>query len=319
MDYNEFASDLPLNGRVSFSSAEESEEVMQSNGVNQQLRQLSKGVFRADFASLETNQATLVADRFNQACLGYLEPPPDMVFLAVFSSAGGQFLVSGENVANDTLVVLPDGCGVDLAFPKLAGSEGFTLPKSRYIELMQVLCPSCAQSEGMNILEGDTRQLHSIRNALNRTMAGAGADDEEIANLVANMIVWAGYSSSDVRPEILYSKLSKSHIAKQVQAHIEEHFHESIFIEDLCRATGKEVRTLQRCFRQYFDVTITGYLKMVRLDAAHRALSSAHPEEETIASIALQNGFTHFGRFSVEYKNHFGVSARETLATSQSR
>lgn len=48
MDYNEFTSDLPLNGRISFSSTEENEEVMQHYGINQQVRQLGKGGFRAD-------------------------------------------------------------------------------------------------------------------------------------------------------------------------------------------------------------------------------------------------------------------------------
>jgi hypothetical protein len=33
MDYTEFVSGLPLNGRISFSSAEENEEVMQRNGA----------------------------------------------------------------------------------------------------------------------------------------------------------------------------------------------------------------------------------------------------------------------------------------------
>jgi transcriptional regulator GlxA family with amidase domain len=52
---------------------------------------------------------------------------------------------------------------------------------------------------------------------------------------------------------------------------------------------------------------------MVRLNAVHRALSSAHLDEQTVSSIAINNGFTHFGRFSVAYKQHFGESARETL------
>ena len=313
MDYAEFAADLPMNGVISFSSAEENEEVMQRHGINQHVRQLSKGSFRADCAMLETEQAMLTADRFNQACSVYLEPPPGTVALMVFRSAGGQFLASGGNVANDKLVVLPDGYGIDLVSPKLAGSEGIVLPKSKYAELTQVLCPSCAQPEGVAISKGDTQQLHRMRDAVNQIMVGVGTSDEDMANLLAQIIIWAGYSSGAVRPEVIGRKQAKIDIAKQVQAYLEEHYHTNVRIEDLCRATGKEVRTLQTYFRQYFDVTITNYLKMIRLNAAHRALSCAKPDEASVTSIALQNGFTHNGRFSVEYKKHFGESASKTL------
>ena len=314
MDYTEFAADLPMNGVISFSSAEENEEVMQRYGINQHVRQLGKGSFRADCAMLETDQAMLTADRFNQACSVYIEPPPGTVALLVFRTAGEQFLASGENVANDKLVVLPDGHGVDLVSPNLAGTDAVVLPKSKYAELTQVLCPSFAQPEGTAIRKGDTQQLHRMRDTVSQIMVDVvGPSDEKIANLVAQMIIWAGYSSGAVRPEIICRKQAKIDIAKQVQAYIEEHYHTNVRIEDMCRATGKEVRTLQRCFRQYFDMTITDYLKVARLNSAFRVLSSAQPDEASVTSIALQNGFTHIGRFSVEYKKHFGESAKETL------
>ncbi len=320
MDYAEFSADLPRNRVISFSSAEENEEVMQRNGINQHVRQLGKGSFRADCAMLETNQAMLTADRFNQACSVYLESPPDTVALLVFRSAGEQFMASGENVANDKLVVLPDRHGVDLVTPNLAGSEAVVLSKSKYAELTQVLCPSCAQPKGVSIRKGDTQQLHRMRDAINQIMVGVvEPSDEKIANLVAQMIIWAGYSSGSERPEVICRKQAKIDIAKQVQVYLEENYHEIVRIEDLCRATEKEVRTLQRCFRQYFDITITDHLKMIRLNAAHRALSSAQPDEVSVTSIALQNGFTHIGRFSVEYKQHFGESASESLLKRNSR
>ena len=50
MNYEEFASDLPLHRTTVFTSAEENQEVMQRLGVNQEVRQLGKGKFRADLA-----------------------------------------------------------------------------------------------------------------------------------------------------------------------------------------------------------------------------------------------------------------------------
>jgi transcriptional regulator GlxA family with amidase domain len=103
------------------------------------------------------------------------------------------------------------------------------------------------------------------------------------------------------------------HLAKMVQAYIEEHYRESIHSEALCRLTGVSFRTVQRCFRNYFDQTATDYLKTVRLDAARRSLIAAHPSNTTVAKVALSYGFTHLGRFSVHYRERYGESPRETL------
>ena len=35
---------------------------------------------------------------------------------------------------------------------------------------------------------------------------------------------------------------------------------------------------------------------------------------DSVTRIALDNGFSHLGRFSVDYRDHFGESPRETLA-----
>jgi AraC-like DNA-binding protein len=316
MNYHELASDLPLSGRISFSSPEENEEVMQRYGINQQVRQLGKGGFRAECAMLDTRHAILTADRFDQACSVYLEPPPGMVVFLMFRSAGRQVLASGETVANENLVVLPDGSGTDVVSPELAGSDAVILPVSRYSELMEVLCPRCERSNELAVFNGDTQQLHVIRDGLLNAMQGPGFDenDEIIPNMVAQMISWIGQSYPGSRPEHIHRKQSRIHIAKQVQAYIEEYYRETVVIEDLCRVTRKEARTLQRCFKQYFGITITDYLKMARLNAAHRALASAHPKEKNVALIATQNGFNHIGRFSVEYRRHFGESPSETLS-----
>jgi transcriptional regulator GlxA family with amidase domain len=105
----------------------------------------------------------------------------------------------------------------------------------------------------------------------------------------------------------------------RVQELLEEGCREAVHLEDLCRATGVGVRTLQRSFREYFDLTITEYLKAVRLDAAHRELSTAHPAVESVAAIASRHGITHLGRFSVKYRERFGESPRETLARRPTR
>ena len=56
------------------------------------------------------------------------------------------------------------------------------------------------------------------------------------------------------------------------------------------------------------------YIKARRLNAARRALAAAGPKRFSVTRIAMENGFTHLGRFSVDYRRHFGASPKQTLA-----
>ena len=319
MTYAEFASDLPLRRTIVFTSAEEHEEAMRRLGVNQQIRQLGKGRFRSDLAVRSTEQADLFADRFSRAASMFLEPPAGAVGLLVFRSAGGQFLARGEHVANDRLVVLPTGSGADLVTPDLAGSEAMVVSEARFVEMTEVLCPTpkSVRPDGMAVIQGDTARLHALRNAVLALIAHPEWDPrhEYTSNLLAETIAWMGHSSSQWRPERLLVNGARTPVAKRAQEFIEAHYREAVRIEDLCRVTGVGVRTLQRCFREYFGLTISEYLKALRLDAARRDLAATLPAQDSVTTVALRHGCAHLGRFSLEFRERFGESPRETLAT----
>ena len=165
--------------------------------------------------------------------------------------------------------------------------------------------------------EGNKVQMHALRQAVINLVNHPEVDvnDEKLSNLLAATIAWITDSSNQLQQaEVLHVNQTRIRIARLVQEYIEEHYHETIRMEDLCRVTSVGLRTLQRYFREYFGLTISAYLKTVRLNAAHRQLAVAHPSEQTVADIAIQNGFTHLGRFSVEFHERFGRTPRETLA-----
>ena len=114
-------------------------------------------------------------------------------------------------------------------------------------------------------------------------------------------------------PQVLPFDGARRDVAKVARAFIEEHFRETVPMGDLCRATGVGVRTVQRCFTKRFGVSVTSYLKAVRLDTAHRDLIAAHPSRDSVTTIALRNGCSHLGRFSSEYRERFGQLPSETL------
>ena len=125
--------------------------------------------------------------------------------------------------------------------------------------------------------------------------------------------------SQEWTPQALPGDGTPIRVATRTKAFIDGHFRERLRMEDLCRATGVGVRTVQRSFRQRFGVTVTSYLKDVRLAAAYRDLLAARPSQDSVTTIALQNGWNHLGRFSVEFRQRFGQLPRETLRANGRR
>jgi transcriptional regulator GlxA family with amidase domain len=57
------------------------------------------------------------------------------------------------------------------------------------------------------------------------------------------------------------------------------------------------------------------YLRNARLDKVRETLRRTE-HETSVTEIAMQWGFTHMGRFSVEYRRRFGECPSQTLSRS---
>ena len=315
MTYDEFAANLPCERTMEFISPEELEEVFHQAGVDQPTRQLERGDFRARLAMSSSKYADLFSDRYSTAISLQLKLPPDTVGFMFPRSASGHFVANGEDVGNDKLLVFAGGREVDISGPALVGSESIGIPETRFIELTEILCPTADRPEVTTILDGDPAQLHTLRKAVTDLVAGAESDihDEDLVDVVAETIVWAGDSCCQREQDYLTVCAARTRMARLVRDYLEDHYSEAVHFVDLCRITSVGLRTVQRSFREHFDMTVSEYLKTVRLDSARRQLAAAHQEETTVTNIAMDNGCRHLGRFSVQYRERFGQSPKQTL------
>jgi AraC-like DNA-binding protein len=323
MTYSEFAADLSVRRTISFSSVEENEETMRRLGVNQQIRQLGKGPFRADLAVESTEHAEFYSDRFSTAFTMALEPPAGSVGVLFLRSARDHVLVCGEKVADDKLVVVMPGSSLDIVGPDLTGSEAITVPQARFEKLTEVLCPGprSVRPHGTTVLPGDTTRLHALRRGVLDLVVHPQGDPrrERCDSLVSEAIAWLGDFAPHSSPERVVVNGARRRVAKRAQEFLEERYWDSVHMEELCRAAGVGVRTLQRCFREYFDLTISDYLRVLRLNAARRELAAVEPGQVSVTTVATRHGFAHLGRFSLEFRDRFGESPRETLARGPGR
>jgi AraC-like DNA-binding protein len=91
-----------------------------------------------------------------------------------------------------------------------------------------------------------------------------------------------------------------------------------IRVADIAEASGIAGRTLFKHFQDYHGISPMRYLRNARFEKAREALIRAQPEE-SVTEIAMSWGFTHMGRFSVEYRKRFGESPSESLKRNRWR
>jgi AraC family transcriptional regulator, ethanolamine operon transcriptional activator len=84
-------------------------------------------------------------------------------------------------------------------------------------------------------------------------------------------------------------------------------------IPQLCEAARVDQRSLEYAFRETFDLTPLGFLRLSRLHSARCRLLAADPADMAVRDIAYQEGFYHLGRFASTYRSTFGEYPSATL------
>jgi AraC family ethanolamine operon transcriptional activator len=87
---------------------------------------------------------------------------------------------------------------------------------------------------------------------------------------------------------------------------------------EVCRQVGASPRKLGYCFQEVLGMSALEYMKALRLNTVRRELRQATGSNTSIYDVATRHGFWHFGRFSVEYRQHFGERPSDTLRQAKS-
>jgi transcriptional regulator GlxA family with amidase domain len=99
---------------------------------------------------------------------------------------------------------------------------------------------------------------------------------------------------------------------KRAVDYMEAHLDSAVTLAAIVEASGVAGRTLLKHFRDTKGVSPMRYLCNARFEKVRESLARAQPGE-SVTTIAMSWGFSHLGRFSVEYRRRFGESPSETL------
>jgi len=93
---------------------------------------------------------------------------------------------------------------------------------------------------------------------------------------------------------------------------------EPLYLSDICAAIGVSARTMEYCCREYYGMGPNRYLRLRRMNQAHRALIEANADKISVTDVAMRFGFWELGRFASAYRILFAETPSATLRRSRS-
>jgi AraC family transcriptional regulator, ethanolamine operon transcriptional activator len=101
------------------------------------------------------------------------------------------------------------------------------------------------------------------------------------------------------------------------ERYMRDHVDAPLSLLDLSQIAGMRSRSLINAFEAVTGLSPMEYLKRLRLNGVHRALSEGGRSRLRIIDVATAWGFWHMGHFAADYRTMFGEAPSETLQASQ--
>jgi len=302
-------------GLVECFSVEEMEHLHRAVlGWNVEYRQLRQGPISYRQRFVNPDSLSISSNRLSNRLHGHCEPPTGFEAFFLPDLQEGSLAVSGKSIDDGDVVVFSRGSEIEFVSQERVRNRAIVLPQANLLAAARSLAPSFrVAARTAAIAHGDRNTLATLKRRIDDLIRKETVDCEAASDLLAETILWIANASGTTGADRLANGAAAA-IAGRARDFIENHFREKILMLDLCKHTGVGLRTLQRCFAAYFQVTPTQYIKARRLDAARRDLVAGNPHADSVSKIADRNGLEHFGRFSVDYRAQFGESPRDALA-----
>lgn len=286
------------------------------DGVELYNRQLGRGQFTGELFRASIGSAVLDSGNYNHvptSCEGTLG---NRVFFGLELTPTGCIQLNGEQLRETTVGVyrenkeffcrLGEQCCSWLTFQVTKEDlvkNGCTLPHDHF-SLIRI-----NHRFKRHLVNELTRLLTVMRNTESPT--SSSLDLKMVKDHLISLFSLT-LDSSDNQDKLNNAECLR--IARRVTEYMEAHQDERITMMQLSRLSGKSERTLRRIFHKIYGVNPRAFLTIHRLNGVKRKLLRSAPRQTTVESIALKYGFLHLGRFSAEYKKHFGEYPSETLA-----
>ena len=232
-------------------------------------------------------------------------------------------IVWGEQLGdNNTILVYRNGTELEIVSLPFSRAIDLSIPEDTLNQQCQTLgYPEIDAIIGDNkMLTCTPKDMHTLRSALYRVCLALSDDPSligtigmqqeielELPQLLLSALCSAKAQPSRSTPE------RKQRALKKAVDYIKTFSNSPITLNELCQETQVSARTLQSAFLDHFGMSPKAYLRVQRLNAAHKELFTASPVGTKVADVACRRGFWHMGQFAADYKRLFRELPSETL------
>lgn len=304
--------------RRRFRSLEAYQAISLQNVNCTEILQLSRGKFDFSMQRVDLGDLVLEWNQLNVACRIRETFVPDGLLIGIPLDRGSVTL-EGSRIDSDSVLVWRSGQELEYAFAP--GTRGLYLLLSGVLlarmEIPQSFSPVRTLQkpnlqEVIDVCRAATLLLQSHDasgdDALQHAATVVGARERILSALIPALATWNAHGKEP-------NKAVHSHywpLIKQAEA-LMWAGQPPASSDSMAELLGVSRRTLFHAFRTSLGMGPYQFDRLIRLHQLRRALIHAFPESSQVTVLAVDHGFSHLGRLSVDYRNLFGESPRTTL------
>lgn len=245
-----------------------------------------------------------------------------LVFEFLIFSDTGTLVSHGYKISVNTLYGFDSSRGIDLVLPAKTVMASLSVERRLVQDCLEIMeradlderffATNYVQSpDRFSPVQQYLRELYKLVKQrspfLNQPQIHKLLLDDYLPLLISSIPLANKTSTIDSHP------LSRSRFVAEAEAYMMANLGKPLTLKDLCHALNASKSPMSQGFQEVFGISPMAYLKILRLNAIHKALKAADPQKVKIIDIAHRFGFWHAGRLSTEYKKMFGESPSETL------
>ncbi|MEB0045192.1 MULTISPECIES: helix-turn-helix domain-containing protein [unclassified Pseudomonas] len=285
-----------------FNTADVAEQIRATPGWVQHYQQMSPGHFAGRVRYLDLQGVEIYEEQMNTRVEQNFSAPKGALAFCFDRSDNALYVLNGE-------------------------SRNIWITPENYQEIAVVFGPEFVQRHGLSVarLEGlFMSPLNSGQNALfsrwlsaTLTQLAQAFDPSSREALTQQLLEDCLYilDNACVCLDLggLQRRAEERSIMKRIGEWAADSPEETLNLLELSQVAEVSLRQLQHAFKAYTGMTPTHWLRLRRLNSAHRELLNRTSTDTTVAEVAMHWSFWHLGRFSSSYRALFQELPSETL------
>jgi len=229
---------------------------------------------------------------------------PNTVTLMIIHRTDEIGKMCGMDLQGGNLIILPVHADAEFTIPQHTSWTAINVPKAH----LEKYGFTVDTTQLFTLNQNSFYQFNQAYLRLEQQLAEGKESQEVLQDMILSHFIQS-VESLENRLDLRYS--DGYLMALNVRDYIIDHVEEPLQMYKLCQLTNKSVRTIERTFKQVFNITVRAYHSSYRLSLVRQTL--IHNKNISVSNVALKYGYFHLSRFSNNYKKLFGELPSQTL------